>query len=1046
MKFLNETGLAHLWEKIKSTLSGKADKSHTHTKSDITNFDHTHDERYYTENEIDDKLETKSDSTHTHDDRYYTETEVDNKLKAKVDNADFTKHVDDTNVHITTEERTKWDNKSDFSGSYTDLTNKPLKLSEFTNDEGFITNTVNNLTNYYKKNDIDNLLSNLHKLDVEKITDFPANPSTTTIYLKAKTEAQERNIFDEYLYIDGKWETIGDTKVDLSNYYDKTEIDNKLKTKANLTHTHTKSDITDFEHTHIWSEVTGKPETFTPSTHTHDDRYYTENEIDTKLKTKSDSSHIHDNATSSSSGFMSSTDKAKLDTIASGANKTVVDDALNTSSTNPVQNKVIAGEFAKYLPLAGGTMTDTINSNVNTTTYLAGSQGTSIINTPLSKPNYVALWRVQSTNGVFTISKHANTMKLVYMSDSTISAGTNSPTHQVTLLDESGNATFPNTVTATTFSGNATGLVCKSVADADLNKTTGTFAFKGTSAASNSNYPATGSDWAGLQIDAGNDTLQIVAMNGSIAVRQNDSGINTNGTGWTAWKTLLGTGDNAASASKLGSSDVGSSTKPIYLSKGTATACSGIVVPGIKSAGGATDSGWGTNNNYVPDMSFIAYWNGKYNASNSNLQYCKNGEIVGTTGTQTISGAKTFSSTISGSVNGTASHLAPLRSQNPSAINQVIKIGTFTMSGQADLLVLTLYGGDGQNNQPNQNTTYRIHIKKGWQSTASATNAFGTMVEIFAPKSGDAHPTVTVRSTSATAGTVYIQFPFGYPQFNYEYYESAGTKYTHSGANGTTADLTAGSANQVDYITYASSSTFGSYLPLAGGTMSGPITFDSKNNRTKFMGIKYWSSDYYNWATYMAQNDTTATPSGGKAQSYGNVTSWAMRNYIENGSGYGWIWESSKNEANATPTPMMALSSADGSLTVKGNVTAPNFSGNATSATKLQTTRAIKLDGSYLSGSVSFNGSADVTLTATPVTPVNGKQFQGFVTIRPDGVMEAGKYIDFHHTATSTNDYDTRLQTTAANKNTVNLPSASGTLALTSDIKTYPVRRNIYEC
>ena len=36
-----------------------------------------------------------------------------------------------------------------------------------------------------------------------------------------------------------------------------------------------------------WSGVTGKPTTYTPRSHTHDDRYYTETEIDTKLKTKS---------------------------------------------------------------------------------------------------------------------------------------------------------------------------------------------------------------------------------------------------------------------------------------------------------------------------------------------------------------------------------------------------------------------------------------------------------------------------------------------------------------------------------------------------------------------------------------------------------------------------------------------------------------------------------------------------------------------------------------------------------------------------------------
>ena len=35
-----------------------------------------------------------------------------------------------------------------------------------------------------------------------------------------------------------------------------------------------------------WANVSGKPSTFTPSSHTHDDRYYTESEINTKLNNK----------------------------------------------------------------------------------------------------------------------------------------------------------------------------------------------------------------------------------------------------------------------------------------------------------------------------------------------------------------------------------------------------------------------------------------------------------------------------------------------------------------------------------------------------------------------------------------------------------------------------------------------------------------------------------------------------------------------------------------------------------------------------------------
>lgn len=54
-------------------------------------------------------------------------------------------------------------------------------------------------------------------------------------------------------------------------------------------------------------------------------------------------------------------------------------------------------------------------------------------------------------------------------------------------------------------------------------------------------------------------------------------------------------------------------------------------------------------------------------------------------------------------------------------------------------------------------------------------------------------------------------------------------------------------------------------------------------------------------------------------------------------------------------------------------------------------------------------------------------------TIESDGVMEVGKYIDFHNDNSGEHDFSTRLQSTGNYGNVVNLPSASGTLALISD-------------
>ena len=49
----------------------------------------------------------------------------------------------------------------------------------------------------------------------------------------------------------------------------------------------------------------------------------------------------YDVATTSANGLMSSADKSKLNGIATGATKTIVDNTLSSTSTNPVQNKII---------------------------------------------------------------------------------------------------------------------------------------------------------------------------------------------------------------------------------------------------------------------------------------------------------------------------------------------------------------------------------------------------------------------------------------------------------------------------------------------------------------------------------------------------------------------------------------------------------------------------------------------------------------------------------------------------------------------------------
>lgn len=71
--------------------------------------------------------------------------------------------------------------------------------------------------------------------------------------------------------------------------------------------------------------------------------FITETEADAAYAAKG---HTHSVATDSANGFMSAADKEKLDTVQEGANKTVVDSSLSSTSTNPVQNKVINSALA----------------------------------------------------------------------------------------------------------------------------------------------------------------------------------------------------------------------------------------------------------------------------------------------------------------------------------------------------------------------------------------------------------------------------------------------------------------------------------------------------------------------------------------------------------------------------------------------------------------------------------------------------------------------------------------------------------------------------
>lgn len=229
------TRINEVENKIPTNVSALTNDSEYQTKSDITTiltgYAKTTDIPTVdvTKEYVDEALKGKSDTDHTHTtvNGHTVESNVPSDAK-------FTDTVyDDAAI------RELINSKIDESAlvDYAKKTDLKTKLSEFENDAAFITNTVDNLTNYYLKTEtytraeINNLISNINKITVEVVAKLPIEEiSTSTIYL-ILIDA-EKNVYSQNMYINGKWATLGSTSVDLTGYVKSDELTTKLEAYA----------------------------------------------------------------------------------------------------------------------------------------------------------------------------------------------------------------------------------------------------------------------------------------------------------------------------------------------------------------------------------------------------------------------------------------------------------------------------------------------------------------------------------------------------------------------------------------------------------------------------------------------------------------------------------------------------------------------------------------------------------------------------------------------------------------------------------------------
>lgn len=160
-----------------------------------------------------------------------------------------------------------------------------------------------------KVNNINSQINSLIGFTATIVNSLPSTGEVGVMYLKLNTSASvEGNIYDEYIWVNNKFEKIGSTEttVDLSGYVTQTEMNTQLANKANTNHSHLSRDI----------EINPDVE---------DGMWAVEYGLNRQTDVNC---YVYDH-------------EKKLENIDDGANKTVVDSSLSSSSKNPVQNKVV---------------------------------------------------------------------------------------------------------------------------------------------------------------------------------------------------------------------------------------------------------------------------------------------------------------------------------------------------------------------------------------------------------------------------------------------------------------------------------------------------------------------------------------------------------------------------------------------------------------------------------------------------------------------------------------------------------------------------------
>jgi hypothetical protein len=198
MKYLSYEGLTHLKLLIKNALNGKVDKV---TGKGLSTNDFTNELK----NTYDNVVQKVDELTTTGGEPNIIET-------IKVNNTIQTVQNKTVNIKVPTN-----NNELTNGAGYI----KEIKNTDVTNALGFTPYNATNPKGYQTESQVNSLISNaignIQGITYSVVTSLPSTGEAGVIYLISNSGSNP-NSYDEYIYVNNKFEKIGTTDVDLSGY------------------------------------------------------------------------------------------------------------------------------------------------------------------------------------------------------------------------------------------------------------------------------------------------------------------------------------------------------------------------------------------------------------------------------------------------------------------------------------------------------------------------------------------------------------------------------------------------------------------------------------------------------------------------------------------------------------------------------------------------------------------------------------------------------------------------------------------------------------